>query len=233
METPEDHRLIVDHIVLTHRTDLKTREEPVQGNIYHRFHPRKEISGTFWGATDGELAVHSEEFQRRVLVFTGKRLFVGQRKELKAAIGKPVDISVDGTGKVLTMQVHEKDGVTRVLQDRFRTPLRPVSMGEVPPEGIDAYTVQQERTIGDRDQGADHESWTGRVLRVDWKQKTVDMESLIGGERGVTRVHLQRPVPAGVEVGKRQKIVFDRGTQGYTVTSPDRSVQRPGQDRGV
>jgi len=101
------------------------------------------------------------------------------------------------------------------------------------PMGPGSYTVQQERTIGDRDAGADHAMWSGRVVGVDRERQTIDMESLIGGAPGVTRIHLQGSVPEGVEVGQRQKVAFDKETRGYTVASPDRSVQRSGQDRGI
>jgi hypothetical protein len=119
--------------------------------------------------------------------------------------------------------------VVQGIADRF--PKREVS--QVQPGNPDSYTVQQERTIGDRDAGADHAMWSGKVVGVDRERQIIDMESLIGGAPGVTRIHLQGSVPEGVEVGQRQKVAFDKETQGYTVASPDRSVQRAGQDRGI
>jgi len=120
--------------------------------------------------------------------------------------------------------------VVQGIADRF--PKREVSQAQ--PGDPDSYTVQQEKVIGNRDQeGVDHGSWTGRVLHVDRERQTIDMESLIGGTQGVTRIHLQGPVPEGVEVGQRQKVAFDKEIQGYTVASPVHSVQRSSQDKGI
>jgi hypothetical protein len=100
-----------------------------------------------------------------------------------------------------------------------RTPEAPVQ---------EAYAIRQEKTIGDRDAGADHAMWSGKVVGVDRDKQSIDMESKVGGENAVTRVHLQAPVPNGVEVGKDQKIAFKDG--GYTVTPVERKA--PGKEMG-
>jgi hypothetical protein len=92
------------------------------------------------------------------------------------------------------------------------------------------YDVKQEKTIGDREAGADHAMWSGKVVGVDREKQTIDMESKVGGENAVTRVHLQGPVPDNVEIGKVQKVAFDR-EKGITAAPVERKAPGKGMDR--
>lgn len=96
-----------------------------------------------------------------------------------------------------------------------------------------AYAVKQEKTIGDRDAGADHGVWSGKVVGVDREQRTIDMESKVGGEDAVTRVHLQSgygPVPENVEVGKLLKVSFDK-EKGFAAAPVERKAPGKGVER--
>jgi len=118
-------------VILTHRTDLKDRvmQEPIDPDkpilkVIH--HPRQEISGTLKDFTKSEFVIENEGFGK-VYVDTHKRMFDGREEELRAAIGKPVDIAIDGTGKNLSVTVHHGKDVS-VLRDHFQTPVRPIGL---------------------------------------------------------------------------------------------------------
>ncbi|MHB8225065.1 zincin-like metallopeptidase domain-containing protein [Acidithiobacillus sp.] len=128
---PDMEKQIYHKVILTHRTDLKDRvlrEPPVpdKPDIEMRYHPRQEISGVLKDFSKSEFTVNTPEFGD-VRVETHKRMFDGREEELRAAIGKPVDIAIDTTGKNLSLAVHQGDGVS-IMQDRFQTPLRPVGL---------------------------------------------------------------------------------------------------------
>lgn len=93
-----------------------------------------------------------------------------------------------------------------------------------------SYAVYQEKIIGNKDMGADHAVWTGKVMGIDSKAQAVDMESKVGGEDRVTRVMLQAPVPADIKVGEVKKIAFSP-EKGYTVESPARKGPGKGVER--
>ncbi|WP_278415968.1 hypothetical protein, partial [Acidithiobacillus ferrooxidans] len=117
--------------ILTHRTDLKDRIllEPVDPDkpvLEVHNHPRNEISGVLKDFSKSEFILNTQEFGD-VRVETHKRVFDGREEELRAALGKPVDIAIDDTGKNLSLAVHQGDGVS-IMQDHFQTPLRPVGL---------------------------------------------------------------------------------------------------------
>lgn len=92
------------------------------------------------------------------------------------------------------------------------------------------YEIKQEKTIGDREAGADHGVWSGKVVGIDSAKNTVDMESKIGGENGVTRVHLQGKVPENLEVGKIMKVSFDK-EKGIVAGPVERKAPAKGMER--
>jgi hypothetical protein len=124
-------------ITLTHRTDLKDRVCPVsipgKPDLEMRNHPRQEISGVLKDFSKSEFILDTRGFGT-VRVETNKNMFVDREEELRAAVGKPVDIALDKTGKELSLVVHQGQGVS-VLFDKFDTPAIPfgliplVSMG--------------------------------------------------------------------------------------------------------
>ncbi len=93
-----------------------------------------------------------------------------------------------------------------------------------------SYTIRQEKTIGDREAGADHAMWSGKVVGFDREKQTIDMESKIGGENAVTRLHLQGPVPENVEIGKVQKVEFNR-EKGIVASAVERKAPGKGVER--
>ncbi|MBU2831886.1 ArdC family protein [Acidithiobacillus ferriphilus] len=135
---PEAAQKQIHHkVILTHRTDLKDRvlREPVDPDkpiLELVNHPRQEISGILKDFSQSEFILDNHEFGN-IRVETHKRMFDGREEELRAAIGKPVDIAIDGTGKNLSLAVHQGagpagcDGVS-IMQDHFQTPLRPVGL---------------------------------------------------------------------------------------------------------
>jgi len=130
-KTPEQVR---HNVVLTHREDLKDRvvqspDKPLK--VIN--HPAQKISGILKDFTKSEFVLDNSEFGT-VKVATNKFLSDSTTKYLQEAVGKPVDISIDKTGKVLTMKVPTDLGV-RVVQDRFQTPVRPY--GLMPLERMD------------------------------------------------------------------------------------------------
>jgi antirestriction protein ArdC len=128
---------VVHKVILTHRTDLKDRvlREPVDLDkpiLELVNHPRQEISGILKDFSKSEFIVNTPEFGD-VRVETHKRMFDGREEELRAAIGKPVDISIDATGKNLSLAVHQGAGPAgcegvSIMQDHFQTPLRPIGL---------------------------------------------------------------------------------------------------------
>jgi antirestriction protein ArdC len=128
---------VVHKVILTHRTDLKDRvlREPLDPDkpiLELQNHPRQEISGILKDFSQSEFIVNTPEFGD-VRVETHKRMFDGREEELRAAIGKPVDISIDDTGKNLSLAVHQGQGLAgcdgvSIMQDHFQTPLRPVGL---------------------------------------------------------------------------------------------------------
>jgi len=122
---------IYHKVILTHRTDLKDRvlREPIDPDkpvLEVHNHPRQEISGTLKDFSQSEFILDHPEFGS-VRVETHKRVFDGREEELRAALGKPVDLSIDDTGKNLSLAVHQGQGVS-IMQDHFQTPLRPAGL---------------------------------------------------------------------------------------------------------
>ncbi len=122
-------------ITITHRTDLKVHVYPVsipdKPDMEMRNHPRQEISGVLKDFSKSEFLLETPEFGA-VRVETGKNMFMGREEELRAAVGKPVDIALDKTGKELSLAVHHglaggSQGVS-VLFDQFVTPGRPFGL---------------------------------------------------------------------------------------------------------
>lgn len=122
-------------ITLTHRTDLKDRICPVsipgKPDLELRNHPRQEISGVLKDFSKSEFILETPEFGA-VRVETGKNMFMSREEELRAAIGKPVDVALDKTGKELSLAVHQglaggSQGVN-VLFDKFDTPALPFGL---------------------------------------------------------------------------------------------------------
>ena len=117
-------------ITLTHRTDLKDRVCPIsipgEPDRELRNHPRQEISGVLKDFSKSEFILETPEFGA-VRVETGKNMFNGREEELRAAIGKPVDIALGGNGTDLSLAVHQGQGVS-VMLDRFDTPARPFGL---------------------------------------------------------------------------------------------------------
>ena len=116
-------------VILTHRTDLKDRvlHEPIDPDkpiLEMQYHPRQAISGVLKDFSQSEFVLKTEEFGD-VRVETHKRMFADRTEELRAIVGKPVDISIDATGKNLS--VHFDHGAN-ILQDHFQTPLRPIGL---------------------------------------------------------------------------------------------------------
>jgi antirestriction protein ArdC len=127
----EMEKQVYHRVILTHRKDLTARvlREPVDPDkpiLECVNHPRQEISGVLKDFSKSEFILKTEEFGD-VRVETHKRMFDGREEELRAAVGKPVDISIDNTGKNLSMAVHQGDGVS-IMQDHFQTPVRPVGL---------------------------------------------------------------------------------------------------------
>ena len=117
-------------VTLTHRTDLKDRVCPVsipgKPDLEMRNHPRQEISGVLKDFSKSEFILDTREFGA-VRVETGKNMFMEREEELRTAVGKPVDIALDKTGKELSLAVHQGQGVS-VLFDKFDTPARPFGL---------------------------------------------------------------------------------------------------------
>ncbi|MHB1641978.1 MAG: ArdC family protein [Acidithiobacillus sp.] len=140
---PDMEKQIYHKVILTHRMDLKDRvlREPIDPDkpiLEVHNHPRQEISGVLKDFSQSEFTVNTPEFGD-VRVETHKRVFDGREEELRAAIGKPVDIAIDDTGKNLSLAVQQGDGVS-IMQDCFQTPLRPV--GLMPMRQMSAKDVQ-------------------------------------------------------------------------------------------
>ena len=117
-------------ITLTHRTDLKDRVStvsiPGEPDREMRNHPRQEISGVLKDFSKSEFILDTREFGQ-VRVETGKNMFMNREEELRAAVGKPVDIALGGKGTDLSLAVHQEPGVS-VLFDKFDTPARPFGL---------------------------------------------------------------------------------------------------------
>ncbi|MBU2766955.1 hypothetical protein HAP94_12290, partial [Acidithiobacillus ferrivorans] len=135
-------------ITLTHRTDLKDRVSPVsipgKPDLEMRNHPRQEISGVLKDFSKSEFILDTQEFGT-VRVETNKNMFVDRDEELRAAVGKPVDIALDKTGKELSLAVHQglaggSQGVS-VLFDKFDTPACP--FGLIPLVSMERKDAQQ------------------------------------------------------------------------------------------
>jgi len=127
----EQAREIHHQVVLTHRTDLTdyVRQEPIDPDkpiLEIQTHPRQKIAGVLKDFSKSEFVLDTQEFGV-VRVETGKYLFLDREAELRAAMGKSVDIALDGTGMELSLAVHRDQGV-RVLIDRFETPARPFGL---------------------------------------------------------------------------------------------------------
>ena len=133
----EMEKQVYHRVILTHRKDLTARvlREPIDPDkpiLEHVNHPRQEISGVLKDFSQSEFILQTEEFGD-VRVETHKRMLAGREEELRAAVGKPVDISIDNTGKNLSMAVHQGQGLAgcdgvSILQDHFQTPLRPIGL---------------------------------------------------------------------------------------------------------
>jgi hypothetical protein len=117
-------------IFLSHRTDLKDRVSTVSipGEPDRELinHPRQEISGVLKDFSKSEFILDTREFGQ-VRVETGKNMFTGREEELRAAVGRPVDIALGGKGTDLSLAVHQGQGVS-VMLDRFETPARPFGL---------------------------------------------------------------------------------------------------------
>ncbi|MHB1882530.1 MAG: hypothetical protein ACYCPA_10120, partial [Acidithiobacillus sp.] len=127
----KEQAMEIHKVILTHRTELKDRvlREPVDSDrpiLEVHNHPRQEISGILKDFSQSDFILDNPKFGE-VRVETHKRMFAGREEELRAAVGKPVDISIDNTGKNLSMAVHQGDGVS-IMQDHFQTPLRPIGL---------------------------------------------------------------------------------------------------------
>ncbi len=134
---------VYHRVILTHRKDLTARvlREPVDPDkpiLECVNHPRQEVSGVLKDFSQSEFILKTEEFGD-VRVETHKRMFDGREDELRAAVGTPVDISIDATGKHLSMAVHHGDGLAgceslagcegvSIMQDHFQTPVRPIGL---------------------------------------------------------------------------------------------------------
>jgi antirestriction protein ArdC len=139
----EGGKQVYHKVILTYRTDLKDRIvqgpiDPDKPILEVQYHPRKEISGSLKDFSQSDFSIDNAEFGR-VRVETHKRMFEGRDDELRAALGKPVDIAIDDAGKNLSIAVHHERGVT-VLRDRFETPLRP--FGLMPVRSMDSEKAQ-------------------------------------------------------------------------------------------
>lgn len=126
METQVYHK-----VILTHRADLKERvirepSVPDKPDIEMHYHPRQEISGVLKDFSKSEFILDTPEFGD-VRVETNKRVFDGRDEELRDAVGKNVDVSIDETGKHLSLAVQQGQGVS-ILQDHFQTPIRPIGL---------------------------------------------------------------------------------------------------------
>jgi hypothetical protein len=113
-------------VVLTHRTELKDHEVDVGTPGRHINHPRQQISGTLKGFTESVFIIENAEFGL-VRVETHKRMFKEREEELRASVGKKIDIAIDKTGKNMSVAVHRDDGV-HVLRDHFQTPMQPIGL---------------------------------------------------------------------------------------------------------
>ncbi len=139
---------IYHKVYLTHRTDLKDRvlREPIDPDkpiLEVHNHPRQEISGVLKDFSKSEFILEMPEFGQ-VRVETGKSMFNGREDELRAAVGKPVDIALGGKGTDLSLAVHQglaggSQGVS-VMLDRFETPAIP--FGLMPSRNMGALDAQ-------------------------------------------------------------------------------------------
>ena len=133
----KEQAMEIHKVILTHRTDLKDRvlREPVDSDrpiLEVHNHPRQEISGILKDFSQSDFILDNPKFGE-VRVETHKRMFAGREEELRAALGKPVDISIDATGKNLSLAVHQWPGLAgcdgvSLMQDHFQTPLRPIGL---------------------------------------------------------------------------------------------------------
>jgi hypothetical protein len=133
----KEQAMEIHKVILTHRTDLKDRvlREPVDSDrpiLEVHNHPRQEISGILKDFSQSDFILDNPKFGE-VRVETHKRMLAGREEELRAAVGKPVDISIDNTGKNLSMAVHQGQGLAgcdgvSIMQDHFQTPLRPIGL---------------------------------------------------------------------------------------------------------
>jgi antirestriction protein ArdC len=122
---------VYHRVILTHRKDLTARvlrepTDPDKPILEHVNHPRQEVSGVLKDFSQSEFILQTEAFGD-VRVETHKRMFDGREEELRDAVGKPVDISIDASGKNLSLSVHQGAGVS-IMQDQFQTPLRPIGL---------------------------------------------------------------------------------------------------------
>jgi len=127
----EMEKQVYHRVILTHRKDLTARvlREPIDPDkpiLEHVNHPRQEVSGVLKDFSQSEFILQTEELGD-VRVETHKRMFDGREEELRDAVGKPVDISIDDTGKNLSLSVHQGAGVS-LMQDQFQTPVRPIGL---------------------------------------------------------------------------------------------------------
>lgn len=134
---PTMEKQVYHKVILTHRADLKDRvlREPIDPDkpvLEVHNHPRQEISGILKDFSQSEFILDNPEFGS-IRVETHKRMFQGREEELRAAVGKGVDISIDATGKNLSLAVHQGPGLAgcdgvSIMHDRFQVPLRPIGL---------------------------------------------------------------------------------------------------------
>lgn len=127
----EPEKQVYHKVILTPRRDLTARvlREPIDPSkpiLEIVNHPRQEISGVLKDFSNSEFILNTPEYGD-VRVETHKKMFAGREEELREAKGKTVDVSIDDTGKDLSLAVHQGAGVS-ILQDHFETPLRPVGL---------------------------------------------------------------------------------------------------------
>ena len=70
-----------------------------------------------------EFILETPEFGA-VRVETSKNMFMDREEELRTAVGKPVDIALDKTGKELSLAVHQGQGVSVLFDKLTRPPVR-------------------------------------------------------------------------------------------------------------
>jgi hypothetical protein len=133
LPAPDEQTKEIHHkVVLTHRTDLANyvRQEPIDPDkpiLEIQAHPRQRISGVLRDYEKYAVLLDTREFGP-VSVEIGKSFLADSLGDdyLRKSMGKPVDVSISGDGRVLS--IHNPELGVTPAKDIFASPAIPFGL---------------------------------------------------------------------------------------------------------